>query len=88
MILYAVGFGLPAGGIVNGSSTQIGPLPALPVCQIGGQPAAVSFAGLISPGLYQLNITVPPSAANGDDPISCTYSGVTTPAGDLITVQQ
>jgi uncharacterized protein (TIGR03437 family) len=82
-----VGFGLPTTAIVNGSSTQSGTLASNPVCQIGGNNAAVSFAGLISPGIYQLNISVPGGAASGDNPISCTYAGASTPSGDLITVQ-
>jgi uncharacterized protein (TIGR03437 family) len=47
---------------------------------------ALSFAGLISPGLYQFNITVP-AAASGDNPIGCAYNGVSTPSGEMITVQ-
>ncbi|MBZ5604655.1 MAG: hypothetical protein LAO79_20340, partial [Acidobacteriia bacterium] len=84
---YAVGFGLPNGTLTNGSSSQSGSLPALPVCKIGGNNAALAFAGLVSPGLYQLNITIPPSTPSGDNPISCTYGGSATPSGDLITVQ-
>ncbi len=86
VVLYAVGFGLPANSLVDGSSSQSGPLPTLPVCQVGGQTASLSFAGLTSPGLYQLNITLPANAANVDNPISCTYSGSTTPAGAVIAV--
>lgn len=87
IVLYTVGFGLPSTTLVNGSSTQTGSLPVLPVCTVGGTPASLSFAGLISPGLYQLNLTVPASAANGDNPIACIYNGFSTPVGDLITVQ-
>jgi len=87
VVLYAVGFGLPSTTLVNGSSTQTGSLPVLPVCTVGGNPAALGFAGLISPGLYQLNLTVPASAAAGDNLVTCAYNGFSTPAGDLITVQ-
>jgi uncharacterized protein (TIGR03437 family) len=87
IVLYAVGFGLPSTALVNGSAIQSGSLPTLPVCAIGGNPAAVGFAGLISPGLYQLNVTVPASAASGDNIVSCTYGGFSTPTGDLISVQ-
>ena len=86
-VVYAVGFGLPTTTITNGSATQSGSLPTLPVCTIGGNPATVGFAGLIAPGLYQLNLGVPASAASGDNLVSCTYGGVSTPTGDLITVQ-
>jgi uncharacterized protein (TIGR03437 family) len=83
---YAVGFGLPATALTSGSSSQVGALASLPSCTVGGSPATVGFAGLISPGLYQLNITVPSNAVTDDDAISCTYNGATTPAGDLLTV--
>lgn len=86
VVVYGVGFGLPGTAIVNGSSAQSGSLPTLPVCQIGGASAALSFAGLISPGLYQFNVTVP-AAAIGDNPISCTYKGASTPSGEMIAVQ-
>jgi uncharacterized protein (TIGR03437 family) len=85
--LYAVGFGLPATPLINGSSTQSGSLPVLPVCQVGGLPSTVAFAGLVGPGLYQLNLTIPPTAASGDNLVSCTYSDPTTPSGDKIRVQ-
>jgi uncharacterized protein (TIGR03437 family) len=87
IVLYTVGFGLPSTTLVNGSSTQTGSLPVLPVCTVGGTPASLIFAGLISPGLYQLNLTVPASAASGDNLIACIYNGASTPTGDLLTVQ-
>jgi uncharacterized protein (TIGR03437 family) len=88
VVLYGVGFGLPTSGIVNGSSSQSGSLPTLPVCQIGGVSASVSFAGLISPGLYQINIAVPSAASNGDNPVQCSYNGASTPAGEMIAILQ
>jgi uncharacterized protein (TIGR03437 family) len=89
IVLYAVGFGLPSATLTNGSSIQSGSLPVLPVCTLGGNSAPVAFAGLNGiAGLYQLNLTIPLAATNGDNPVSCTYGGSTTPAGDLITVQR
>ena len=82
------GFGLPGSVIVNGSSSQSGSLRSLPVCQIGGASAPVAFAGLISPGLYQINILAPAAASNGDNPVQCSYGGVSTPAGEMIAIQQ
>jgi uncharacterized protein (TIGR03437 family) len=88
ILLYAVGFGLTATALVNGSAIQSGSLPALPVCEVGGAPAALAFAGLSgTPGLYQLNLTIPLTAANGDNTVTCSYTGFATPAGNLITVQ-
>jgi uncharacterized protein (TIGR03437 family) len=88
IVAYATGFGLPVLPLTAGSSTQIGALATLPSCTIGGinAIAVVGFAGVISPGLYQLNIKVPPNASATDNAISCTYGGSTTPAGDLVTV--
>ena len=85
--IYANGFGPTSTPVVAGSSVQSGTLPTLPVITIGGIAATVQFAGLISPGLYQFNVVVPSTAANGDNAIVATYSGFTTQAGALLTVQ-
>jgi uncharacterized protein (TIGR03437 family) len=60
----------------------------LPAIQIGGVNATVQFAGLVGPGEFQFNVTVPTSLGNGDQPITATYNGFTTQAGTLITVHQ
>jgi uncharacterized protein (TIGR03437 family) len=84
IILYGFGFGLPTTTLVNGSSSQAGNLPVLPEVQIGGSPATVVFAGLVSPGLYQLNVVVPSSVVDGDNSVTCRYNGSTSPAGLLV----
>lgn len=86
IVTFATGFGLPTSALTAGSELQSGVLPATPVCTIGGLPAPVGYAGITSPGLYQLNIAVPLNAAAGDNPISCSYGGSSTPVGDLVTV--
>jgi uncharacterized protein (TIGR03437 family) len=86
IVVYGVGFGLPSTPLTAGSSLQTGQLSTLPVCKIGGASAPVAYAGLTSPGLYQLNLTVPSTAATADNQIACTYAGASTPAGDLLTV--
>ena len=89
IVTYAVGFGLPSTPVVSGSATQSGPLPTLPVCQISGAPATVTFAGLNGfAGLFQLNLVIPAGAVTGDNPVTCTYGGKTTAAGTLISVQR
>jgi uncharacterized protein (TIGR03437 family) len=83
--LWAVGFGLPTTTLVQGSSTQTGSLPFTPACFLNGAPANVA-AALVSPGLYQLNVTITNSAAAGDNPFYCTTpNNWTLPA--LIAVQ-
>ncbi len=88
IVMYTVGFGLPATSLIDGSSTQSGALSTPPSITIGGEPAAVLFAGVISPGLYQFNVVIPNGAANGDNAITATYGGLVTPPGDLITVRR
>jgi uncharacterized protein (TIGR03437 family) len=87
IVVFAFGFGLPKTGLLSGSATQSGILPISPVCMIGGKTATVAYAGVISPGLYQLNVVVPGTAASGDNSITCTYSGVASPAGNVIAVR-
>jgi uncharacterized protein (TIGR03437 family) len=48
----------------------------------------VQFAGLISPGLYQINAVVPSNAANGDNQVLATYDGTSSPTGAMIPVAQ
>jgi uncharacterized protein (TIGR03437 family) len=87
IVTYAVGFGLPSTALTPGSKDQSGTLTPLPVCTIGGNNAVVAFAGLNGPGLYQLNLIIPSGTPSGDNAVSCSYGGASTPAGDLISVQ-
>jgi uncharacterized protein (TIGR03437 family) len=88
VVLYANGFGTTSVPIVSGSDDQSGNLSPLPAIQIGGVSAMVTFAGLnITPGEFQFNVMVPASLADGDQPVTATYDGVTTHAGTLLTVQ-
>jgi len=87
VLLYGVGFGLPLTPLAEGSATQSGILPTLPVVQIGGFMGTVQFGGLISPGLYQFNVVVPAVGSVGDNEVIATYSGTSTPAGALLTIQ-
>ncbi len=90
IVLYGFGFGLPISALVAGSSSQSGSLSGVPVVQIGGAQATVTFAGVIGPGLYQLNVVVPGTAKNGDNSLTCSYrtsNAATSPVGDLITIQ-
>ena len=52
---------------------------------IGGQPAAVTFVGAVSPGLYQINV-VAPALTSGDYPVLIDY-GPSSQAGAMITIQ-
>jgi uncharacterized protein (TIGR03437 family) len=87
VVLYGNGFGQTSRAIVNGSMSQSGTLPVLPVITIGGIHATVKFAGVISPGLYQFNVVIPANAPSGDNVVVGTYNGFTTQANVLITVK-
>jgi uncharacterized protein (TIGR03437 family) len=86
--LYGFGFGMPATALVGGSATQSGSLAATPVVQIGGVPAAVAWAGVVSPGLYLLNVVVPNGIPDGDNAVTCTYGGASVPVGITIAVHR
>jgi uncharacterized protein (TIGR03437 family) len=86
VVLYANGFGLPATALTEGSSSQSSQLSELPVIQIGGATANVIFAGVVNPGLYQFNVTVPASVPDGDNAVSLTYKNLQAP-GALLTVK-
>jgi uncharacterized protein (TIGR03437 family) len=88
VVLYGNGFGATTVPVVAGSLVQSGLLATLPAVQIGGAQAAVQFAGLVSPGLFQFNVVVPPGTADGDQPIRVTYNGLSTQAATLLTVQR
>ena len=87
ILLYANGFGSTSSPIVTGSKTQGGTLSPAPVIQIGGATANVQFAGLVAPGQFQFNVTVPSGLADGDQPIVAVYQGAATQSGTLLTVQ-
>jgi uncharacterized protein (TIGR03437 family) len=87
IVIYANGFGSTTVPVVSGSETQSGTLPAVPTIQIGSAMATVTYAALISPGLYQFNVVVPTSVTAGDNTIQASYNGQPTQAGTLITIQ-
>ncbi len=87
VVLYANGFGATSAPVVSGSTMQSGTLVPLPDIKIGGIAASVQFAGLVAPGQYQFNVTVPTSLADGDQSITAGYGGQTTQSGTLISIQ-
>ena len=68
-------------------STAAEPLANNVAISIGGVAATATFAGLVSPGLYQFNVTVP-NLPNGDAAVLARIGGVATQAGVSVTVQQ
>jgi uncharacterized protein (TIGR03437 family) len=88
IILYANGLGPTSPAVVSGAVTQSGTLPQLPVVRIGGITVTVSFAGLVSPGLFQLNVVVPATVPAGDNALTGTYNGLPMQSGVILAVQR
>jgi uncharacterized protein (TIGR03437 family) len=84
--IYGTGFGgtsptIPTSQLVS----QPAPLSSPATVSIGGVNATVQFAGLVSSGLYQLNVMVPLVAA-GDQAVQSTVSGFQSPSGVFLPV--
>lgn len=87
--LFANGLGptqpaTPNGGVIATPLSMAVP----PTVSIGGAPAQVSFAGLISAGLYQVNVVVPAGLAAGDNAIVLQAGGVSSQANAFVSVSQ
>ena len=88
VVMFGTGFGATNPAIPDGQVvTTPAPLIATPTVKIGGTDATVVYSGLTGTGLYQFNVVVPSSAADGDLPVTISIGGVTSPDGTLITVQ-
>lgn len=88
IILWGTGFG-PANPPVASSQVFSGanPLATTPTATIGGQPAAIQFAGVVGAGLVQINVQVPAGISNGEVPVVLSVGGVPTQAtNNMITI--
>jgi uncharacterized protein (TIGR03437 family) len=90
ILLYGTGFGPTNPPIAEGIETdKIYALLPTPTATLGNLPATVTFAGLIPPlsQVYQINVTIPLTTPDGDQPLTVTVNGTHSYAG-LITVQK
>jgi len=86
--LVANGFGATDVPVIAGALAQSGNLPApFPVVTMGGIPATVNSASLTGLGTFQIQVTVPNNAPDGDLLLSATYNGSSTQPNLMITVQ-
>jgi uncharacterized protein (TIGR03118 family) len=87
IVLYGTGFG-PTNPAADGQ-VLTGPVPAAtqPVVSIGGGAASVTFAGLISAGLFQVNVQVPSTLSNGDAALTAQAGTAKSQANVFIAVQ-
>jgi uncharacterized protein (TIGR03437 family) len=84
IILVAFGMGIP-NNYVQGSAVQTFTLPQVR-CFISGLFTS-GPAGFISPGLVQLNVTIPPGTPSGENSIMCGAFDHPFSPGAMITVQ-
>ena len=69
----------------SGSINPVNQLQTFPTVMIGGVSATVQYAGIIGPGLFQINVVVPTVPA-GNQQVLVTYEGNTSPSGVVIPV--
>jgi uncharacterized protein (TIGR03437 family) len=91
--LYATGLGLTnpafAAGVLPGAATWAAGTFQI---SLGGVPLSstdVLYSGVApgTPGEYQINIRIPASTPDGNQPVVMTVNGIASPAGAYITVQ-
>jgi uncharacterized protein (TIGR03437 family) len=85
--MYATGFGPTSVPVVSGAVSQGGTLTTLPTVRVGGQLATVTFAGLVYPGEFQINIQLPSNLPTGDAKVVATYQGVEAAPVALLSIQ-
>ena len=87
IVLYGTGFG-PTNPPLPTAQLVITPEPLANSVQItiGGVMAPVTFNGLVGPGLYQFNVTVP-NLPSGDAAVLAKIGGAATQTGVSVTVQ-
>ncbi len=87
LALYGTGFGAvvspPATGLVFAGAYQSARNISV---TLGGISADVLWAGLVGPGLFQINIRVPASVGDGDQAIVASVDGVSSQSGAKLKV--
>ena len=79
--IYATGLAPTTAGVVPSTYRTIDDVSAT----IGGQSTTVQFAGLIAPGLFQINVVIPAIRA-GNQPIVIVSNSVPSPMGVSIPI--
>jgi uncharacterized protein (TIGR03437 family) len=88
LALFGVGFGptnpaIPAGKPYSGAAATTNPVGL----SINGVTVTPAFAGIVSAGLYQINVTLPSGLGTGDVPLQAAVSGIQTPSGAVLSLQ-
>ncbi len=87
--IYATGLG-PTKPAVPAGQLVAAPAPLTDLTQlhvtIGGVAATVQYAGIVEPGVYQIDLMVP-QLDDGDQPILATIAGASSQAGLFIPIK-
>ena len=84
--IYGTGFGLTNPPQPSGWIVQVAPLAAPFLVRIGGLIATAEYGGLVSPGLYQFNVRVPPNLS-GEQPVWIELGETKTQIGILLVLR-
>lgn len=87
VLLFGTGFGAtnpvaPTDSVFSGAY----PLRMLPIIRFGNVSAPVAFGGVVSPGLYQFNLTVP-EVPDGDVPITAQIGAMQSSSKLMVSVK-
>ena len=90
IVLWATGLGpaspaVPAGQVITAAPAAPGNISGVTVT-IGGQTVTPVYAGKTISGDDQVNVTVPSSLSNGDQPVVLSIGGVSSQSGAVIAV--
>jgi uncharacterized protein (TIGR03437 family) len=81
--LYGTGFGAsPSGVVINSHTALSNPV----VVTVGGQPATMTYAGLVGAGLFQINIVIP-NLPVGDHPVAIQFQGASAATSPSIPIR-
>jgi len=87
IVLYGTGFGQTNPAIPNGQLVPTAlDLVDWPTVYVDAMQGEVTFAGLVGPGLYQVNVTLPASLTSGDHFIVALLGEAGTQPGAFITI--
>jgi uncharacterized protein (TIGR03437 family) len=87
VLLFGTGFGdtspvAPTDSVFTGAY----PLRTLPVIRFGNVTASVAFGGIVSPGLYQFNLTVP-EIPDGDVPVTAQIGAIQSSSKLMVSIK-
>lgn len=89
--LYGTGMGptnpaAPDG--INFSQTYPATNLAAFAVTVGGKAAVVNSAGLVSPGIFEINIVIPSGISGGDQPVTFSVNGIAAQSNLMLTLAQ